>query len=356
VDSLDAGERRKAIRILSEADHPSAREALAHALEHPLADVRIAAACLYPDASDARILPGLIEAAYGNTWREYLGNKVFSDRVAEIGSAAVPGLLSALDSASEEWKPMLLEALGTVGGADVRPVLLEGLKSANDRTREAAAAAFGRSGDAEGVPALLEALGDSHATVRDAAAWSLGLLKATQGVSELSRMAVEDTPTCRVTAARALGRIGDPTAIPNLAAALEDGEVEVRRAAIEALGALGAASTIPDLRELLQQGAESEQISETDSALMMTLLQLKDAEAVPLIEARLTRFRSGLFAHVEEICVSMARFGENGVAAVIRVLENAASGSVQGKAVAALERIGSPLGAEAAKAWRRTHG
>lgn len=50
-----------AIENLTQMDHPTAREALIKAMNHPNKTIRIAAAFNYPDRKAPRILPGMFD-------------------------------------------------------------------------------------------------------------------------------------------------------------------------------------------------------------------------------------------------------------------------------------------------------
>jgi hypothetical protein len=137
LDSLDTEEQSRAIRILTQIDHPSAREALAAAVRHHNKEIRIQAALELSLVKDPRAVPGLIDA---QRWWQLRWE--FVRRITPFGSAAVPELLKALADADAEL-------------------------------REYAAHALGEIKDPSAVSALQVALGDAKLSVRDAATKAL---------------------------------------------------------------------------------------------------------------------------------------------------------------------------------------
>jgi HEAT repeat protein len=348
IDSPDPEERIAAIHTLAQTDHPVAREALLRALQHPVKDVRIEAARLFPDETEPRIVPGLL-AALEENWDKYI--ELVRMRIGSIGHAAVPYLLDALDS-KVRW--YVLAALGKLGDPSIVPVLTEVLRNPNDDGRHLAAKALGQIGDPGAAPALLAALEDEKSSVRCAAAESLGSLKIAAAVPALVTMLDEDGREARQAAARALGEIGDPTAVPALIQALADHERSVSSAAVVALGRIGDPSPIPELRPLLQE-SEIGHIYELDLAVMEALARLGDRESFGLIEEKLVRFRGG-FGGVEHVCEALLKCEKEGIALLIRVLQNAAFRGIREDAARALRRIDKPEVSAALKEWKRKHG
>jgi HEAT repeat protein len=353
VDSLDPGDRSAAIRTLAGTDHPAARAALASALAHPIADVRAAAAVLFPDRTDARTVPGLIDALRDRS-ADGLSAHAFAARISAIGAAAMPALLAELARTGDSTKATLVDALGQAGDASAVATLEPLLADGDAEVRAAAAGALGRIGDPGAAPALRAALADEVARVREAAAAALGSVRDADAVPELIRLVDEDAAAVRAAAARSLGRIGDGRAAPAVTAALGDDDDGVRRAAIEAAESVCGPAAAGPMRERLEQAGPAGMIGESDSALMLALLRLGDAGAIPLVERRLIEFRSGYFGQVEAMCSAMMDLGPEGTAAAVRVLTGARSNSVRDQAARALARTDVPEAAAALKAWRRT--
>jgi HEAT repeat protein len=118
LDSLDPEEQAQAIKALVQIKHPSAREALAAAVQHPTQDVRIRAALELSRFKDTRALPGLIEAqrAWQLRWE-------FVRTIVPFGSVAVPGLVAALNDDDGELREYAAHALGELKEGLALPAL-----------------------------------------------------------------------------------------------------------------------------------------------------------------------------------------------------------------------------------------
>ncbi|RMF77316.1 MAG: TIR domain-containing protein [Chloroflexi bacterium] len=185
LDSDDASERLEAVNTLAKIKHPSAREALAWAVQHDYPDVRVQAALKLAQRTnyrDTRAVAGLLEALQHD------------DRTIRRRSArafrrintpvAVSGLMGALDDTAAKVRESAAYALGEIGDASAVPMLVEVLR--NDRSvavRIAAAEALGKIGHADAVPELIEHLTDDER------------LSDTMPVSEYAAMSLEQIGT-----------------------------------------------------------------------------------------------------------------------------------------------------------------
>ncbi|HZM94682.1 MAG TPA: HEAT repeat domain-containing protein [Vicinamibacterales bacterium] len=366
VDSLVAGERQAAIKTLAQTDHPAALDALTRALEHPIKDVRIAAAGLFPDRTNPRILPGLIEGYLDalETWMKSgapgdppAPKQVF-DAIPTLGASATPALLNTLKSLGVESRHFLprraiLDALGRTRNAAAVPALQEALQDKEAGIRSEAAEALGQLGVATGATALRSALSDPVWHVREYAARSLGLLRDAGAVSALIECLRNDTSSVRATAAKALGEIGDASSVPALIAALPDENNRVKAAVVAALGRLGDAAAISHLRPLLNP-ADTGSLTDLDMEVMAALVRLRDTESFDAIANRLISFRSGSYGG--DVYKELARHGEEGVNALLRLLSSdSQSRSTQSEAVKALASVRTPEVVNTVRAWKRKH-
>jgi HEAT repeat protein len=354
IDSLDPGQRLAAVETLAQTDHPSAVDALTRALQHAVGDVRNAAACLFPDQTDPRIVPGLV-AAYRQDRYKWFAETPFVSRMEAIGAAAVPNLLNGLNDAPEETRCVIIDALGYLGDASIIPALSQELLHSDADVRQCAAQALGRIGDPGAAAVLAAALNDAAASVRRAAVDSLGTLRIAAVVPDLIAILEEDNRYVRAGAARALGRIGDRSAAQALLSALDEDDTDVKVAAAAALGALGDPVAAPHLRRLLETRASSDPLTSVDGAVMVALGRLHDRESLPLIEARLIHSRGGDYGQVEQLCDHLAQWGAVGTALVIRIVQTALSSTARTLAARSLSRIPTPDAITAYKQWQRTH-
>jgi HEAT repeat protein len=368
VDSLVAEERQAAIKTLAQTDHPAALDALTRALEHPIKDVRIAAASVFPDRTNPKILPGLIEAYVDavETWiqrgtpGDAPASKPLLEAIATFGASATPGLLNALKWLGVEPRHYLprraiLEALGKTGNAAAVPALEEALQDEEEGIRGVAAEALGKLGETAGATALRSALADPKSGVRHEAARSLGLLRDAGAVSALIECLQNDTSSIRAEAAQALGKIGDTSSVPALIAALQDENNSVKKAVVAALGRLGDTAAMTHLRSLLKP-TDSASLTDFDMEVMAALVRLHDTESFAAIGNRLISFRSGSYGG--DVYQELAHCGEEGVKVLLRILSNpddTRSRGTQSEAAKALAPIRTPEVVNTVRAWRRKH-
>ena len=367
VDSLVAEERQAAIKTLAQTDHPAALDALTRALEHPIKDVRLAAVSVFPDRTNPKILPGLIETYVDavETWiqrgapGDAPASKPLLDAIATFGASATPGLLNALKSLGAEPRHYLprraiLAALGSTGNTAAVPALQEALQDEEAGLRSVAAEALGKLGETAAATALRPALADPVWWVRREAARSLGLLRDAGAVSALIECLQNDTSSIRAEAAQALGKIRDTSSVPALIAALQDENNSVKKAVVAALGRLGDTAAITHLRPLLNP-TDSASLTDFDMEVMAAVVRLRDTESFAAIANRLICFRGGSYGG--DVYEELARSGEEGVKVLLRVLSSPGEtlSSIQSKAAKALASIRTPEVVNTVRAWRRKH-
>ena len=363
IDSLVPDERRAAIDMLAQTDHPTALAALTRALEHPVKDVRIAAARVFPDRANPKIVPGIIDAYFSEvtTWvangrpGDAPQTRALYECAARIGGLAVPALVSALTQLPADptrrlpMRETLLEALGRTKSADAAPALQTAITDHDSLVRSVAAAALAELEYPAAADVLRPLLADPNELVRRAAADGLGLLKDVAAVAGLLDALASDTAYVSAPAAEALGRIGDPTAVPALVAALQDEHYSVKKAAAEALGRLGDAAAVSHLRPLLEPNPNG-QVTDLDMTVMTALVRLRDTASLEEIGNRLVNFRSGHYGG--DIYDELARSGDEGVQVLVRVLNDSRT-SPRLEAARALESVRTDAAVTALKAWRR---
>lgn len=98
--------------------------------------------------------------------------------ICQLGEAAVPALVKALQDERKYVRSSAADALGRIGPAAVArvPSLMQALKDERESVRSDAAGALGKIGPAAmaAVPALIQALKDERSYIRAAAAYALG--------------------------------------------------------------------------------------------------------------------------------------------------------------------------------------
>jgi hypothetical protein len=199
LDNPDPQIMEEAMRRLSEMKLPEAEEALIEALNHPLPDVRIAAAWRLSERGDVRAVPGLIDGNRRRGW-----HNLFGDKIAEIGPSALPALRAALKNETARMREDLVWALGKVGGTDAVSEVAKVLGDPDPEVRVAALSTLRSLGTEEAkiavdeaMPALVRNLQEGSRSVQYETAMQLeqvGTEKALAAVAEWKRKQDQPAP------------------------------------------------------------------------------------------------------------------------------------------------------------------
>jgi HEAT repeat protein len=253
-DTFDV--RPAAVEALGRIAPPEiAVEPLVQALEDPASWVREAAVATLA-AYGKPAVPALIQVLD----KEWDVTVEASRALAAIGAQAVPALLE--HAATAPYHYGALYAIGEIG-PEALPVLIDALHSGSENVRLAAVEAIqevlkrsltkgNREVVLETLPELVNALEDSYyPAVRCVAARALGELGVkTEGVTTSLIRALKDSWVA-AEAARALGELRCKQAVPYLINILRDPDVPWRlmAEAATALGKIGDERALPDLLE-----------------------------------------------------------------------------------------------------------
>jgi HEAT repeat protein len=139
--------------------------------------------------------------------------------------------------------------------------------------------------------------------------------------------------------------------VPALVASLQEDSHSPRIAAIEALGRLGDESAVPELRALLGRKRPDGAVTDLDMTVMTALVRLRDTPSLEHIGDLLADFRSGTYGG--DVYEELARYGEEGVQVLLRILNSGRRSSTQSEAAKALDSIRRPDVVNALKVWRR---
>jgi HEAT repeat protein len=259
--------RRAAACALAAIGTPEALQGLLSALKDPNQEVRFRAACGLREAHDPAVIPALTERIQHEEERNV--RSIIAEALYRTAdSAAVPGLLQAIQDETGEVRlygqrglvefggPEAIRALleiirnpsssGRLGVAEalgnfrdkdpaIVAVLLTVLHDPGDRLRAAGADALGEIADPATVPALIEALQDPDEGVRSSAANALGVIRHVSAIPALVELLSDVKELVRWRAAEALHGIGDAAAVPALVEALNDPYYRVHDEAVQAL-------------------------------------------------------------------------------------------------------------------------
>jgi HEAT repeat protein len=205
------------IQTLVDLNHPALHEILVEALDHPHAEVRIAAAFHLADLfQDARAVPALAEAL--DTADRQVRMSA-AEALWEIGDTNSAALITLLSGAHGQVRDQIAGALSRIGwqadepademayriairdwkgcialGSAAVPALLEVLRDREESERRAAAWVLGRIGDPRAVSGLIQMLGDMNGgmfgvgdRVCDVAAEALSLIGTSEAQAAVDR-------------------------------------------------------------------------------------------------------------------------------------------------------------------------
>ena len=357
VKALDTDDKRKAVFVAWAigAVGPHAKDAvpaLIRALEKPFAVknskwqfnphgfVAWALGRIGPDAKAA--VPALAKALHGE---DLWARRPAAWALAQMGADAGPAtdaLIKALAYGSGgAWSAVYnaqfhaAEALANVGTPAV-PALVTALGAKGAPTRRGAALALGKIGRTatDAVPKLAALVKDKDRLVRIEAATALGRIDPDAGARHAVPLLGDEDYGVRHAAAKALGACGPAArgAIPALTKVLHDERLEVRRAVFEALGRIGP-EAVPALSQALTDQTDGWMRKHAARALGKT-----GVKAVP----PLTRTLADRDAEVRrEAAWSLAEIGPaaGAAAAALRKATGDDDGVVRVAAAEALRRL-----------------
>jgi HEAT repeat protein len=330
LDSLNEGERAKALETLGQIDHIAVAEILAEAIRHPVQQVRFEAAIQLAKYRDERAIPALLDGIR----RRY--ERTGEWMLSSIGLPAVPALIEATRDENKEVQAAAYSQLGRIGGPEAIAALVEGLRDPDSTIRKWAAYGLIDAADAGAISALLGVVHDPEGDVRRAVIGAL--VKCGQKTGALGQVlpylieALDDEyEQVGINATEGLIESRDPLAVAALVrAALTNEAEQVRSFSRSAIAKLGQAAA-PALRE-----AASNPEARVRYRAINILGEMEKA-AEPEFFLRAARDDD---ANVRRAAVSaLSAFGTTAVPAVIERLHDSDQEVVY-QAVVSLEQIG----------------
>jgi HEAT repeat protein len=242
---------------------------------------------------DAKIAP-LVEKLTDHSPRV---RRDAADALVNIGSPAVPALITALHDPDRNLRWYAASVLGDLGteAAPAVPALTSALHDEDSEVRLYAILALGNLGMAakSAVPALITALKDADPYVRIYAPTVLRKLGVAAKVAVPALISALKDPNGRVrlNAAYALGAMGTEAAdaVPDLIATLNDEQLYVRFGAVKGLG--GIAGSFQDQSSTLSRSRLTRVMAEFEQAL-----KILEAHPESFTEADIARVRRPLSA------------------------------------------------------------
>lgn len=202
------------------------------------------------------------------TARELPGREVTDALVAELGTAP------------PDRQALLILALADRGDAAALPTVLQAAKSGSDEVRIVAMRVLKRLGDASYVPVLLDAAMGANAELSQTALGVLAELPGKDVDSDLAARLAKSEGKARQVLIDLAGRRCLAAAVPALLKALDDPDEQIRSAAI---GALGSTIEFRDLPVLIAQvskpSEKSGQAKAAEAALRAACQRMPDRDA-----------------------------------------------------------------------------
>ncbi|MHC4403500.1 MAG: HEAT repeat domain-containing protein [Planctomycetota bacterium] len=195
------------------------------------------------------------------------------------GREATEALAAGLPRATPERQALLLLALADRGDTAALPAVLEAAKSGSEEVRTAAIRALGQLGNASSVPVLLEAGLGADAGLSQAA---LSVLAAVPGkdVDEdvIARLARAEGKA-RLVLIQLAGRRSIGAAVPLLLKAADDPDAQVRSAALISLGKTIAPDDLPVLMARVAGTQNPDEANAAVQAVAAACQRVPDREA-----------------------------------------------------------------------------
>ena len=196
-----------------------------------------------------------------------------------VGRETTTALAVELARATPERQALLIMALADRGDTMALPAVLQAAKSDSEEVRSAAVRALGQLGNASCVPVLLEAAASADAGLSQT---SLSVLAAVPGreVDEdvIARLAKAQGKT-RLVLIQLVGLRSMGAAVPLLRKASDDPDAQVRSAALIALGKALAPNDLPMLITRLAGAQNTEEAATVVKALGEACQRMPDREA-----------------------------------------------------------------------------
>lgn len=210
--------------------------------------------------------------------REYSVDALMQ-RQLQSPEATVP-IFQALRDENERVRRRAGIALQFYKSEELERLLIASLSDETDRARELAPWLLGQMKSQAALAPLHGLLDDGDPKFRNNIVAALCYIRSKSSVPPLIEIVTHDeNDEIRIRAIQCLGKIGDPLAIAVVVQALDNENSDVRISAAGAIGVLGVEDAKPRLREILKQDAYGGEML----AAMGALIQMKDADSIPLI-------------------------------------------------------------------------
>lgn len=232
--------------------------------------------------------------------------------IKSVGESAVDSLADSLNTATDEEKIRILNALAEIGDSGSLPKVAEQADSDNPDIREAAAITLGKCnareaigvlkklgrdsvghvrsaaiksigwlGIEEDVGMLVEYLDDHFPDVREAAMGAMILIGGSKVIQTFTGDLQHESPDRQRLAAIALGMIGEDETREPLIRALSHSDPTVRRSAVESLSRIGNLDDVDEIRLTLSD--EDPLVRKTAVSALINLIGSKAVDDIKIL-------------------------------------------------------------------------
>ena len=246
---------QRIVRLLADARETPVVDRLSRALDGQPPALRREAVKVLASFADPRAVPALVQAM-ADPDDTVVTEAV--DALAHSGPAALPAILSALESGRTATRRCVAKALGQRPGSAVVQALVRALGDPDADVRRSAARSLGELKDPWSLDGLLAALRDTSGGVAQEAATAVGQIGDPRAVEALVAAARGQTgqgPNLAVV--EALGKLADPRSLAFLLQRLEHPDPRLVAAAAQALGSFREPEAADALIAKLEHAHES---------------------------------------------------------------------------------------------------
>ncbi len=224
-----------------------------------------------------------------------------AQRLLGMGDAAVPALISAVESGNDTAKYIAAQILGKLGDKRAVGPLMQLLKHDHEYIRAVAAEALGKLGDRRVLGPLSIAAKDSFSVVRKSAIEAIGNFRSPDMVPLLLSALKDPSPDVRKNAVAALAYFQSNIELANprddvidaIEAAASDPDESVRYVAVQALGNLRDRTAVPILIDMIAWNEDISDWNEPSTWVrqeaVIALGKIGDLDAVKPLEEFLSR-------------------------------------------------------------------
>ena len=184
------------------------------------------------------------------------------------GRKATEALAGGLRAFAPERQPRVLLALADRNDAAALPTIVEAARTGSEELRLVAINVLERQGDVSVIPTLLETAGDQNTKLAQAAQASLVRLPGERVEADLLNRLQSAQGKTREVLIRVAGQRQMGAAIPLMVSATEAEEAGVRGAAVQAVGLIGGVAQLEPLVQRMQKTTVAAERDDLETALI----------------------------------------------------------------------------------------